>query len=92
MGYIKEVPKPKSSILGGTQMRSYDIFEKFPDGCSIWRACASGQSEALRKMQELAEHSENEFFVVDLLSQAPLPSNLPPRNSPEIAHANKRIG
>jgi len=52
---------------------NYDIFEKFPNGCSIWRACVLGQYEAQRKIQELAEHSENEFFVVDLLYQDPVP-------------------
>ena len=69
--------------------RTYDIFEKFPDGCSIWRACVSGKYEVQRKLQELAEHSENEFFFVDLLSQDPVPINLPPRNS-EITERDKR--
>jgi hypothetical protein len=45
--------------------RDYDIFEKFPDGPTIWRACVHGQFEAIRKVQELAKLSENEFVVID---------------------------
>jgi hypothetical protein len=73
------------------QHSSYDIFEKFPDGYSIWRACVSGQFEAQRKLQELAEHSENEFFIVDLLSEGAVPTNLPPRTSHDITKRDKRI-
>ena len=73
------------------QRSSYDIFEKFPDGYCIWRACVSGQHEAQRKLQELAEHSENEFFMVDLLSHEPAPSTVPPRSSSsEITKRHKR--
>jgi hypothetical protein len=44
----------------------FDIFEKFPDGSMIWRACVLGQFEAERKLQALAEHSKNEFVVIDI--------------------------
>jgi hypothetical protein len=44
----------------------YDIFEKFPDGSTLWRACVSGRFETHRKMQELAERSENEFYAIDI--------------------------
>ena len=44
-----------------------------------------------RKIQEFAERSENEFFVIDLLSEEPVPPNLPPRNSLEIAKRDKSI-
>jgi hypothetical protein len=44
----------------------YDIFEKFPDGSTLWRACISGRFETHRKMQELAERSENEFYAIDI--------------------------
>ena len=43
----------------------YDIFEKLPDGSSNWRVCVPGQYEAERKLDELAEHSENEFFAIE---------------------------
>ena len=47
----------------------YDIFEKFSDGSSNWRTCVAGQYEAERKLQELAEHSENEFVVIEINSR-----------------------
>ena len=56
--------------------RDFDIFEKFPDGSSVWRACVSGQYEAQRKIQELAESSENEFFGIDIQTEEFLPLNL----------------
>ena len=46
--------------------REFDVFEKFSDGSTLWRATVIGRFEALRKMQELAEHSENEFFTPDV--------------------------
>ena len=65
--------------------RNFDIFEKFPDGSITWRACAFGQFEAERKLQELAEHSENEFLAVDILAGEPWP-----RVSPEKTEATKK--
>ena len=47
----------------------YDIFEKFSDGSSNWRACVSGKSDSERKLQELAEHSGNEFFAIEINSR-----------------------
>jgi hypothetical protein len=72
-------------------VRTYDIFEKFPDGCSIWRACASGQFEVERKLQELAEHSENEFFAIDLGKQERITLDMRPGNSPQEMNRSKRI-
>jgi hypothetical protein len=46
--------------------RDYDVFEKFADGSTLWRACVAGRYEAQRKIHELAEHSENEFFLIDI--------------------------
>jgi hypothetical protein len=40
----------------------YDVFEKFPDGSTLWHACVAGRYEAQRKIYELAENSENQFF------------------------------
>jgi hypothetical protein len=53
--------------------RDYDVFERFPDGSTLWRACVSGRYEAQRKMQELAEHSENRFFLIDIQAEVLLP-------------------
>jgi hypothetical protein len=57
-------------------LRDFDIFERFPDGSTLWRACVFGEYETRRKLQDLAEHSENEFYAVDIRSGAPLPFNL----------------
>jgi hypothetical protein len=43
-----------------------DIFEKLADGTCIWRTCASGELDAQRKLHNLADNSENEFFLVDI--------------------------
>jgi hypothetical protein len=61
--------------------RPCDVFEKFPDGSTLWRACVNGRYEAQRKMYELAEHSENEFFLIDIQAEVLLPPSLPRRNS-----------
>lgn len=49
--------------------RDYDVFEKFPDGSTVWRANVSGLYEAQRKVQELREFSENEFYILDIQTE-----------------------
>lgn len=44
----------------------YDIFEKFPDGSLVWRDCVSGTYNAKRKLQELTEISNNQFYAFNL--------------------------
>jgi hypothetical protein len=51
----------------------YDIFEKFPDGSTLWRVCVSGRFEAQRKIQEFAEFSPNVFFMIDIKATELLP-------------------
>jgi hypothetical protein len=46
-------------------MLTFDIFEVTPDGY-IWRCSIDGQFEMARKLQELAETSDNQFCAVDL--------------------------
>jgi len=53
---------------------NFDIFEKFPDGSTLWRACVSGRYETQRKIQEFSEHSKNEFYAIDILVSERLPS------------------
>jgi hypothetical protein len=55
---------------------NYDVFEKFSDGSTLWRACVSGQYEAQRKMQELKESSENEFFTLNIHVHSYKPTNI----------------
>jgi hypothetical protein len=70
--------------------RTYDVFERFSDGSSLWHACVSGQFEAQRKLQELAEHSENGFFAIDLKTHERV-AFLPPQKSPkQIGSHNTR--
>ena len=56
--------------------REIDIFERYWDGSSLWRATVSGRYEAQRKMQEFAEHSENAFFAIDVKAGRHLPHNV----------------
>jgi len=46
-------------------LHDYHIFEIFPNGSSLWRASVAGLFNTKRKLQELAEHSENEFVALD---------------------------
>jgi hypothetical protein len=68
-------------------LRDFDIFEKFPDGSTIWRACVFGQFEATRKLQELAEHSQNEFIAIDIQAGEPLPVLAHPDKAPKSLRA-----
>ena len=52
----------------------YDVFEKFPDGSTLWRASVTGRFEAERKSHELAELSENKFFFIDIQAEDFLPT------------------
>ena len=68
--------------------RDYDIFEKFPDGSTLWRACVRGRFEAQRKMDELAERSDNRFYMIGIeepvLSQ---PVLAPMKSKPSVRSA-----
>jgi hypothetical protein len=53
----------------------FDIFEVFPDGSYVWRACVSGKYQKERKLQELAETSDNKFCAVNLAAGETVPVN-----------------
>jgi hypothetical protein len=57
--------------------RDFEIFERFPDGSTLWKCCVRGRFEAKRKMQELAEVSENEFLMIDIQADESLPMPAP---------------
>jgi hypothetical protein len=61
--------------------RDFDIFERFPDGSTLWKACVRGRYNAQRKMDELAERSDNQFFMIDIQKSVLLPSPLPSTKS-----------
>ena len=67
--------------------RGYDVFEKFPDGSTLWRACIAGRYEAQRKTHELAENSENEFFLIDIQAGHHLPFSLPRASTRPLVRA-----
>ena len=48
--------------------REYDLFEKFPDGSSLWRASVQGLEGTHRHMLELARKSGNQFYAIDMMS------------------------
>lgn len=51
----------------------YDIFERLPDNSFVWRACVPGRYNTERKLQELAETSDNQFYVLNLAVGDALP-------------------
>jgi len=46
----------------------YDLFEKFPDGSSLWRACVIGLNATLSHMSDLAKRSQNQFYAMHIKS------------------------
>jgi len=48
--------------------REYDLFEVFPDGSLLWRQSVSGHENAIRRLRELVELTDNEFRVMHILT------------------------
>ena len=46
--------------------RDYDLFEVFPDGALIWRDSVTGHENAIRRLRQLVETTDNEFRVMHL--------------------------
>jgi hypothetical protein len=46
----------------------YDLFERFSDGSSLWRACVIGLEGARSHMGELAKRSQNQFYALHIIS------------------------
>ena len=46
----------------------YDLFERFPDGSSLWRASAWGLQSARQHLSSLAIRSTNEFYAINVVS------------------------
>ncbi len=67
--------------------REYDLFEKFSDGSSLWRASVLGIEKTRFHLRELAQKSGNQFYAIDMLSGKTVHLNSPggllasPRNS-----------
>jgi hypothetical protein len=65
----------------------YDVFEKFPDGSTLWHACVAGRYEAQRKIYELAENSETQFFLIDIQAGQSLSRKSPRANTQSLARS-----
>ena len=46
----------------------YDLFEKFSDGSSLWRACVIGLEGARLHMFDLARRSPNQFYAMNVVN------------------------
>lgn len=46
----------------------YDLFEKFPDGSSLWRACVVGLEGTRLHMFDLARRSSNQFYAMNVVN------------------------
>jgi hypothetical protein len=46
--------------------RTYDVFEKMNDGSIIWRCAIQGHEAAIRRLQEMAAQSANEFHLMHI--------------------------
>jgi len=57
-------------------IREYDLFEKFPDGSSLWRASVWGLEGAHLHLRRLAEKSGNQFYAIELISGKIIHANL----------------
>jgi hypothetical protein len=53
----------------------YDLFEKFPDGLSLWRDSIPGFETTRLRLQELAQRSENQFYAINLTTRKILALN-----------------
>jgi hypothetical protein len=58
---------------GGSVRDEYDIFEKLPDNSFVWRACVPGRYNTECKLRELAETSNNQFYILNLAAGDTLP-------------------
>jgi hypothetical protein len=49
-------------------IREYDLFEKFSDGSSLWRASVLGLEGTHLHLRGLAEKSVNQFYAIEIIS------------------------
>jgi hypothetical protein len=56
----------------------YDLFEKFPDGSSLWRDSVSGIELTCLRIEEMARRSGNRFYAIDLTTGEVLNFNSEP--------------
>ena len=66
----------------------YDLFERFPDGSSLWRACVIGLEGTRRHMRDLAQTSPNQFYALHLATGKVILLALPHRGFTGSPKAN----
>jgi hypothetical protein len=60
-------PTSNSAIRRCQQLKhEHDIFEKFPDGTSLWRDSVPGFKNTRVRLHELAHRSENQFYAINI--------------------------
>ena len=55
----------------------YDLFERFPDGSSLWRASVIGLEGARVHVSVLAQRSSNSFYAINVESGKIVPFTIP---------------
>jgi hypothetical protein len=48
--------------------RVYDAFEVLPDGSLIWKGTVTGREDAVKKLEQVAKDSPNEFRLMHIPS------------------------
>jgi hypothetical protein len=59
--------------------RTYDIFEKMKDGSMLWRTAIAGHEAAIRKLQEMAAQSPNEFHLMHIPTKTTIATTNTPK-------------
>src|ERR1700691_4369234 len=54
---------------GPLMKRKYELFEKCPDGLSLWRNSVFGFQLIRRRLQALVEISENQYYAIDIITR-----------------------
>jgi hypothetical protein len=49
--------------------RTYDLFEKTPDGDLVWHSAVLGLDAAMKEVEALARRTGNECLIMHLLTQ-----------------------
>jgi hypothetical protein len=68
-------------------IREYDLFEKFPDGSSLWRASVWGLEGTCLHLRRLAENSGNQFYAIEIIGGKIIRANSDSRVPDLLAHA-----
>jgi hypothetical protein len=69
----------------------YDLFERFPDGSSLWRACVKGLEGTRLHMVDLARCSSNQFYAMNVRNGKIVALDLPkgPFHTTKLARRDK---